>query len=371
MRRSGSARPVSAEALKCAPVARTFVQVGLVLAAACHTPTPETSGFGTTPGMSTAPASSGGGSSSSGADDSTTSSTGSSSAASSASTEPLRDVGAMHDVGSSQPAGCKGKIDFLFVMSRQGFVSEIQTQLVDAFPKFIDTIQSKFADFDYHIMVIDGDPEWGLPPCDDDCKTQGWCEVPGYPCGLVDTITSCDETIGAGTIFNAGGLAPNKPCDVPEGRRYLAKGDPNLSETFACMAQVGMSGRDWLGEALTAAMSPALREGCNAGFLRDDALLVITIATATSDLDSDGTPEEWAQAIVDAKHGDLDSIVMFGIVDEYSPTWCDTVEGHRMCELVRQFPYHTSIDCDVLDYGPAFDAATDLVTEACDAFIPG
>jgi hypothetical protein len=39
--------------------------------------------------------------------------------------------------------------------------------------------------------------------------------------------------------------------------------------------------------------------------------------------------------------------------------------------IPRRFPYHTSIDCDVPDYGPGFDAASDLVAEACAAFIPG
>jgi hypothetical protein len=34
-----------------------------------------------------------------------------------------------------------------------------QDQLALAVPKFIDTIKSKFDDFDYHIMVVDGDGE--------------------------------------------------------------------------------------------------------------------------------------------------------------------------------------------------------------------
>jgi hypothetical protein len=41
------------------------------------------------------------------------------------------------------------------------------------------------------------------------------CET--YP-GLV---TSCDRKLGAGLIFNAGGGAANKLCDLQDGKRYI------------------------------------------------------------------------------------------------------------------------------------------------------
>jgi hypothetical protein len=70
------------------------------------------------------------------------------------------DVGTQPDF-EPPPEGCKGKIDFLFLVSRDWLMETHQAQLTAAFPKFIDTIESKFADFDYHIMVVDGDDEWG------------------------------------------------------------------------------------------------------------------------------------------------------------------------------------------------------------------
>ncbi|HEY8378333.1 MAG TPA: hypothetical protein VIK91_17675, partial [Nannocystis sp.] len=36
------------------------------------------------------------------------------------SSEPMLDVGNMPDFGSAPPEGCKGKIDFLFLISRDG-----------------------------------------------------------------------------------------------------------------------------------------------------------------------------------------------------------------------------------------------------------
>jgi hypothetical protein len=57
-----------------------------------------------------------------------------------------------------------------------------QDKLLAAFPGFIATIQAKFADFDYHIMVVDGDTEWGLITCDVDLRDGGllW-RGPGLP----------------------------------------------------------------------------------------------------------------------------------------------------------------------------------------------
>ncbi len=51
------------------------------------------------------------------------------------------------------PVGCKGKIDFLFVISRYADMQYRQEQLAVAVPQFIETIQSKFKDFDYHADV--------------------------------------------------------------------------------------------------------------------------------------------------------------------------------------------------------------------------
>lgn len=278
------------------------------------------------------------------------------------------DVGTVQDFGPDKPAGCEGKIDFLFVISRYSGMAYFQTQLLDAFPKFIDTIEAKFADFDYHIMVVDGDPLWGSIPCDEMCPMQ--C-VPGYPCNY--TPTTCDMKIGAGVVFPAGGNAANKPCNFDGGHRYMSKGQTDLEGTFACAAQVGSSGADWIGEALTAAVKPAINDpgGCNAGFLRDDALLMVTLISNTYDygpkpLGSAGTPETWAAAVLSAKHDDPEAVVMFSILRAYPE--CDPDD--RTCQMVKMFPHHLLFDRDALDYGPAFDLATDLVAEACADFVP-
>jgi len=281
---------------------------------------------------------------------------------------PILDVATDHDLGDGNPIGCKGKIDFLFVISRYGGMKYFQAQLQDAFPKFIATIEAKFSDFDYHIMVVDGDATWGFSTCDEKCPVQ--C-VPDYPCGY--TPTYCDNKMGAGTVFPAGGDATNKPCNIDVDRRYMETGQTDLKETFACVAQIGVSGGDRLGEALTAAMHSNINDpgGCNPGFLRKDALLMLTFISNTYDtpvkqFGSAGTPETWTAAVREAK-GDLDSVVLLNIGDTMVPG-CH--EEDRLCQMVGLFPYALNTEVWADDYGPFFDEATDLVETACAEFVP-
>jgi len=372
--------------------------LALLLVGACQTPSVGHTGFGSMPEVSTAPAASTGGSSSGlgSSGTSTGEDSGSGSGSADSTSEPVGDLGDMPDFGNDSPVGCKGKIDFLFVISRELNMEYRQAQLAAAFPNFIDTIQSKFDDFDYHIMVVDGDGEsennetgWGNPACTKLCATPGcsvgdpccyWndpdqqgkpcCTAPDYPCQDLDLVTACDWAWGAGTVFPAGvsGEA-NKLCPIEGGRRYLVKGQSNLEDTFACIATVGASGWDSLGQALTAAMQSNINDpgGCNNGFLRKDALLMVTfIATSPDSKQSEGTPDQWAQAVLDAKTGDEKSVVMLSILN----TEAQWKPSDRIGTLVKLFPYHHLEDALTADYRPAFVEAANLVETACAGFTP-
>ncbi len=357
------------------------ISFAILLAGACG-PRDADSGFGTTPGItSNAMTTSSGSTSSSTGDVSTTSSSGDSDPA--GGTTVIFDAGDLPDGGNPQPAGCKGKIDFLFVISRGGDMGKvlegygtIHERLIAAIPKFFDTIETKFADFDSHILVTDGDPYWGSSYCNQQCPGpfMDSCQ-PGdaYPCEMVGKLPACELTWGAGAVFNAGWLAPNKPCEIAGGRRYLTKDQPNLAETFACIAQVGASGYYLIAQALVAAVGSDLNGpgGCNEGFLRDDALLVVTLVTNDLDNDSEGTPSSWAQAVFDAKGGDPDAVVMF-FVGPPSLEYCEDPPWENwLCEMFNEFPHRAAVSALAQDYGPAFDEATDLVAEVCASFIPG
>ncbi len=358
------------------------------LTAGCQGPQGDTSAFTTTtPPMTSEVAAStemgpsstigGMGSSTSGADSTSAVSELSSTSASSegASTTLMWDVGAGQDIGDGKPVGCKGKIDFLFVISRYNGMAWFQAQLLDAFPKFIDTITSRFADFDYHIMVVDADEFWGLSTCDELCPIpgQGDCSLPDYPCDYAPT--KCDKTMGAGEVFPAANNAANKLCPIDDGRRYMIKGQTDLKDTFACVAQVGSSGAMRMGQTMARTVQPWMNDegSCNAGFLREDALLMVTLITNAFDeeggiVDSqEGTPTTWAAAVRDAKHGDLNSVVMLGIIPTEGPG-CQKFD--RLCQMLEMFPCALNRDSWADEYGSFFEEAAQLVETACAEFTP-
>ena len=350
-----------------------------LLGLACNGPADSSTGF-TTPGATTRPSdTSSSGSTSTGDGSSGTSSTASSStgsgsgdgsSGSSTTGAVFPDMGVMPDFGGP-PMGCKGKIDFLFVISRDGVMGPVQDKLVAAAPAFLATIQAQFDDFDLHIMVVDSEPQWWVGSCEDQCPAP--CKnAPGYPCGAVPS--ACDTTVGAGTVYNVGPYAPNAPCELA-GLRYITKDTPDIPSAFECIARVGASGNNFMGDALVAAVGPQLNAepgGCNAGFLRDDALLVLTMIGPEDDTPggSQGKWQEWRQAVVDAKHGDLNAIVALGIIS--GPDCKPNIDPVlRLCNLIPSFPNNVFEHLTLEDFGEAFDKAAQLSLDACSVFVPG
>ena len=349
-------------------------------------------GDATSPGLSTGPGVTSVSAATSGSSTSGTSSTGTAgdSAVSSASTTTgtLRDVGTAMDFGTGQPPGCQGKVDLLFVIARTGTMDTEQAQLLASFPGFVDTIEEKLEGFDFHIMVANPDGEWpGWA-----CEKGGACleyfpncgpDAPDYQCGKYpNMMTACDAELGAGLIFNAGGGAANKLCDLYGGNRYIVSGEPNMDEALECIAKVGWSGGiPPMGEALVAALSYNLNKpgGCNDGFLRQDALLVVTMITDTNDNASFTWPYQWYDKIIAAKK-DPRAVVMLGVVPQPHVEGEPFVPGctydsgppppDKISDLIDMFPYKAYGDTCAPSYAPFFDEAADKVGEACGSFIP-
>lgn len=269
------------------------------------------------------------------------------------------------------PLGCKGKIDVLFLISSYWTMLQAQDQLVAAFPVFIDMIQNQFSEFDVHLMVVDSEEKWSVKYCDEQCPDP--CDgAPDYPCGAQPTI--CDSKMGAGAVYNVGPDTENVPC-LPEGPRYITADTPDIPGTFECLARVGTSGYNMMGDALVAAMGTNINEpgGCNEGFLRDDALLMLVIIGPEDSTlgpgSSQGTWQEWRQKVVEAKHDNLSAIVVFGIV---SGSGCPANDNSRLCSLVQSFPQGTLEHFDTInDYGQAFGEAAELAIDACSLYVPG
>ena len=76
--------------------------------------------------------------------------------------------------------------------------------------------------------------------------------------------------------------------------------------------------------------------------------------------------EDWAKAVLDAKHGDPESVVMLTFV---FPEW---EPYDQIWKMLKMFPYNKVDDTGSHDYGPAFEEATALVETACAGFVaPG
>ena len=176
-------------------------------------------------------------------------------------------------------------------------------------------------------------------------------------------------------MFPAGADASNKLCPIDGGRRYMVKGQTDLKETFACAAQVGSSGASRMGETMARAVQPWMNDegSCNAGFLREDALLMVTLITNSYDqedspVDSqNGDPASWAAAVRDAKKGDLNSVVVLAIIPTEGPG-CKDID--RLCQMLELFPFALNRDSWADKYGPFFEEAAELVETACADFIP-
>jgi len=352
----------------------------LALLLACNGRLAETSGFGSSP-TSSPPASSSGhvSSSTNGEGSSSSTSTGSNSTSGSSSegtsTHDLRLDMAVPDAGDVGPVGCKGKIDFLFSISAYGSMAPKQERLVEAFPGFIAEVEKQLPDFDVHILVANPDELWDVKDCSD-CTTD--CDPLGNPPYCSATVTACDKRLGAGVTFPAGEGASNRRCEIAEGRRYLASADEDdLSAAFACVAQVGVEDGWLTTSAVLEAISPDLGGpgGCNEGFLRDDALLVVMIINDGYD-QSPGPIAWWVKKLREAKNNDDDALMVLVLTtdvdvgygqlchpDDYDP------EPNKLRLLVESVK-HSSIGsiCEK-SFVPFFSESIADIVALCEDFV--
>ena len=293
------------------------------------------------------------------------------------------DIGSMDTTGGTtmpMPMGCE-KVDFLFVIDNSASMEDNQAALIASFPGFIAKIQSTLsATSDYHIMVVDTDDDGRCAQrCDmvNDPDVPEYCAEKNYhACNA--NLSECDTTRGAGVIHPVGSFATNMKCTLASGQRYMLPDEPDLAGTFACVAKVGTAGNpserpmNGMTEALSAPLNAM--GGCNEGFLRDDAILVITFISDDPNYEDEGTPQEWYDAVVAAKKGNVPSVVVAGLTLVPEDPDCagnGDIKGAHWQEFVTMWGDHglMSTIC-AADYAPFFATAVDIIDEACDNFVP-
>ncbi len=307
-------------------------------------------------------------------------------------TEPKFDVGDGQDTAGDGGIGegCE-KIDFLFVVDNSGSMGAHQNRLINSFGPFMDTIFATVKAQDYHIMVVDSDAGEDISGACEPCSPNSfWC---GDWCTAKNDLdVACETTLGAGEVAPYNNEASNHDCGVPGGVRYLTSDLPeaDIKNKFACMAKVGVfgSGAERPMSAMVEAVgSQSQPGGCNEGFLRDDAVLVVTVITddypvadTPDDASTVGTPQQWYDAVVAAKGGNPDHVVMLGIFNlETSSCVMDGTAGgplvqptQKFIDLVDLFGTRGVVGdvCSNPDYSGFFQQAVQLIDTACDEFVP-
>lgn len=273
----------------------------------------------------------------------------------------ILDVGPASGPSSSteqeaEPAGCD-KVDLLFVIDNSVSMLDEQENLVQSFPGFIAEIQRLVA-ADYHIVVA---------------TTDGADSVVGG---------DCDRTLGAGKTKTPQGFS----CDFEAKgeRRFLTESQPDLLETFSCVALVGTFGNTEerpMEAALEAISTTAAPGACNQGFLRDDALLVVTIITDEEDVEkSPGDPESWHDGMVAAKGGNEQAVVALGLVGDtdipdatcapLGPSGDGAESAPRLQAWAESFAFGRWGSVCADDYSAFFADALSVIDGACDVLEP-
>ena len=290
--------------------------------------------------------------------------------------QPGTDVGS--PTSGEAASGCNEKIDILFFLSDGYLVEDI---LDVSTPKFLKTMEEELAEFDLHVMVVDPSGEWGddvrcpknMCPADGGCPAEGFEDFPCWALHEEGALTKCDNTRGAGLVFPAGVGAANKPCGVPEGRRYITNSDPNFAEAFSCLSgrSGGSGGVSEHGTTLGRALAFDLKYGCNEGFVRDDALLLVVQVVQQSYDEMD--PPGWAEFVLEAKGFEQNMVVALGVAidwEGYEPMpLCDGAkfrpERAGFSEWVTYFEHSVFASRCEANYAPFFAEAASMAADLC------
>ena len=288
--------------------------------------------------------------------------------------DPPGDEGTKFDLGNPdagplpEHGGCE-KVDILFIIDNSGSMADEQINIATSVPGFVDGIQNTLADAEsYHVGVITTDAYSG--------NAQG-CTAIG---SLVTQTSGTDSSNSVCTPF-------------ADGFRFMTQND-DLGTKFACTARPGTSGDgdERPMDAVRAALSPNMNGAgaCNAGFLRDDALLVLVFITDEEDdhetvpifgfqFGSAGHPPDWFADIVARKAGIEENIVVLSLVGHPKPNACpanqwDGFDGAeiatRIIEFTNMFTHGFVGDICAPSYAPIFDEAIAVIDTACGGFTP-
>jgi hypothetical protein len=269
--------------------------------------------------------------------------------------DPVLDLGDDEGQGHS----CT-KVDLLFVIDDSHSMAVEQGVLIEAFPEFMASVRATLGTVDsYHIGVITTDAyAFNVP----DCRQLG---------ALVTATGGADSSANTCEPFGSG--------------RFMTEDDP-LEDSFACAARVGVDGSNDERPiaALLAAVGSEHASGCNAGFLRSDALLVVVIITDEEDdhtvmfdemHGTAGDPADWFAAFEHAIGVERNAAMLLiaGGLPENTcglPVGVGAEDAPRLREFTQMFTHSVLGDVCAWSYAPVFEQTLDFVERACAEFVP-
>jgi hypothetical protein len=284
------------------------------------------------------------------------------------------DVGAMTGV-TAEDGGTADEcqnVDVLFVIDDSSSMGDNQQSLVASFPGFVAGIQDNLQLAEsVHIGIVTSDDYGYNAP---GCQSIG---------DLVTRTGGFDSSAANCEAFASGG-------------RYLDETEPDLAGKFACAAQVGSQGND--DEKMLRALLNALRPevnapdsgACNAGFARDDSLLVLVLISDEDDVPepymcdpddpfnnpcmttgSTGTPDEWYAELSGYKPNIDTNVVALALVGLAGDNACGAVPASKLIGFANRFEDNGYTD-DVCaaSYDEFFAAALPIIDQACEDYVP-
>jgi hypothetical protein len=290
-----------------------------------------------------------------------TSATSSPVATESGNTPPVLDVGAP-DTEGPEPTGADNgctKVDFLLVVQSSSAGTHYGGQnLISNFTDFVEEASASL-NLDYHVGLVASDEYAGNP---DEC-----------------------QQLGALVTSTAGNASSNAVCTpFAGGGRFLTNEDDDFADKFSCVATLGTEGShlERLMNAMEAAVSPELGMpgGCNEGFLRDDALLVVVLVAPEFDgpgdpegAGSSGNASTWRETLLAAK-GDSEERVMVLTLSFIREGDCPPGDIYfdpgDIQDFAESFSDNGLHRCVSSDFALTFMDTQELLAERCQMFVP-
>jgi hypothetical protein len=308
--------------------------------------------------------------------------------------EPDDDDGMLFDVGAGEgtSTGNGGDdsddycpVDFLFVIDNSNSMLEEQENLVNSFPGFADLVADALGYADFHVLVTDTDPKWNQCRHWLDSFGVDGCQYYGNICmfdgvdACVATPTECEDQIGAGINFPTAhvptsGRPVNRSCQLAGDRRYISTDTTDLAADFECIGFLGRAGTnaEIVLDELKGAIDLSAPGGCNEGFLRDEAILVVVIVSDEADHNSVATWEEVHETLLNAKHGQEKGVVILGLTSNRPVCGVENNDASapRIESLVSSFPYHRIAPVCTPDYSVELAALLADIELSCEEYIP-